>query len=114
MSGRCPACGVGPLFQGVLKLSPTCIACGLELKKYDQDDGPAPFAIFLVGIICMGGALWVEFNLYPPFWVHLVVWPPLIFGLTVLCLRTLKAWMVQQQYKNLPLDGAEDETSDNQ
>ena len=99
---RCPRCSAGPLFQGMLKLAPRCEACGLDYSPFDQGDGPAAFAVFFVGIIIMGGALLVEFNLHPPWWVHVLLWVPLTFGTTVVILRVIKAWLVQQQYRHLP------------
>lgn len=99
---RCPRCSVGPLFQGILKLAPRCEACGLDFKPYDQGDGPAAFAVFFVGIIIVGAALLVEFNFHPPWWVHVLLWVPLTFGVTILILRVIKGWLVQQQYRHLP------------
>ena len=40
----------------------------------DSGDGPAVFAIFILGFLVLGGALLVEFRLEPPVWVHLVLW----------------------------------------
>ncbi len=102
MIGRCPRCGVGPLYCGVLKLCPSCIACGLDYKPYDQGDGPAAFAIFFVAIPIVGGALLVETWFSPPMWVHGLLWIPATIGLTILVVRTIKSWLVQQQYKHLP------------
>lgn len=102
MMGRCPRCGVGPLFGGVLKLAPRCVACGLDYKPYDQGDGPAAFAIFFVAIPVVGGALLVQNWLQPPVWVHVLLWVPVTFGLTILILRVLKSWLVGQQFRHLP------------
>jgi len=38
---RCPRCGRGKLFDGLLTVAPVCSACGLDLKKEDSGDGPA-------------------------------------------------------------------------
>jgi uncharacterized protein (DUF983 family) len=102
MIGRCPACGVGPLFAGALKLAPRCTACGLDFKPYDQGDGPAAFAVFFVGIVIMGAALFVEFTFHPPVFVHILLWVPATLGLTVISLRMIKSWLVQQQHRHLP------------
>ena len=32
-AGRCPNCGEGHLFEGFLKVSPRCEACGYDLAK---------------------------------------------------------------------------------
>jgi len=104
--GRCPRCGVGPLFKGILKLAPRCEACGLDYAPLDQGDGPAAFAVFFVGIIIVGAALLVEFNFHPPWWVHVILWVPLTFGTTILILRVIKGWLVHQQYRHLPPHGS--------
>ena len=35
-AGRCPNCGEGWLFEGFLKVSPRCEACGFDLAKADS------------------------------------------------------------------------------
>jgi uncharacterized protein (DUF983 family) len=102
MLGRCPKCGVGRLFSGVLKLAPRCVACGLDFKPYDQGDGPAAFAVFFVGIAIVGSALLVENAFHLPLLVHIAIWVPATFGLTILILRTIKSWLVGQHHRHLP------------
>ena len=43
-------------------------------------------------------ALIVEAKLQPPFWVHAVIWPPVILGGALLLLRPLKATMIALQF----------------
>src|SRR3546814_3074220 len=43
---RCPRCGKGRLFSGILKIAERCNACGLDLRKQDAGDGPAVLVIF--------------------------------------------------------------------
>ena len=105
MSARCPRCGVGRLFAGVLKLAPKCEECGLDFKPLDQGDGPAGLVVFIIGFLTVGGALLLEFTFHPPYWLHVVIWPPLTVILAILFLRPLKAWMVAQQYRHLEADG---------
>ena len=45
---------------------------------FDAGDGPAVFGILIVGAIVAALALWVEFTFSPPYWVHAVLWIPLI------------------------------------
>jgi uncharacterized protein (DUF983 family) len=35
-AGRCPKCGEGHLFEGFLKVSPACEACGFDLAAADE------------------------------------------------------------------------------
>lgn len=102
---RCPRCGGGALFGGVLTVRGSCPACGLSYAFVDSGDGPAVFAIFILGFFVLGGALIVEFKLLPPWWVHVVLWgvatPLLALGL----LRILKATLIALQYKHKAEEG---------
>jgi uncharacterized protein (DUF983 family) len=98
---RCPKCGRGRVFDGLLAVRPTCEACGLDLAKHDTGDGPAVFAIFILGAVVTPLALWLEDLASPPFWIHLVVWTPVIVALAILLLRPMKATLIALHYKNL-------------
>ena len=100
MRGRCPRCGEGRLFKGLLDVQPRCSACGLDFAFIDSGDGPAVFVIMIVGFIVVGLALVVEFNFHPPYWLHALLWVPLVFGLSIGLLRPLKGLMIAQQYKH--------------
>ncbi len=95
---RCPRCGVGKLFNGVLKVRPICAYCGLDLGAHDSGDGPASLVILLLGAIVVGLAFWVEFRFNPPLWVHILLWPLVITPLALLLMRPLKAGLIAQQY----------------
>lgn len=97
---RCPRCGVGPLFGGLLAVADRCTACGLDLKAADSGDGPAVFVIFLVGPIVVGLAFWVEFTFAPPYWVHMVLWGPAILAGSLALLRPFKATLIALQYRH--------------
>ena len=95
---RCPRCGQGALLHTFLNLRESCSVCGLNYAFVDSGDGPAVFAIFILGFVVLGAALWVEFNFEPALWVHVVLWgivtPILALGL----LRFLKATLIALQY----------------
>ncbi|MGD9784390.1 MAG: DUF983 domain-containing protein [Hyphomicrobiaceae bacterium] len=105
LAARCPRCGKGPLFHQVLNLRDQCSSCGLSYKFIDTGDGPAIFAIFILGFLVLGGALWFEFSYEPPLWAHVVLWgvvtPILALGL----LRFLKALLIALQYRNRAEEG---------
>ena len=46
--GRCPRCQQGHLFNGFLKLAPSCEVCELDYSFADPADGPAFFAMTIV------------------------------------------------------------------
>ncbi|WP_270936539.1 DUF983 domain-containing protein [Falsiroseomonas oryzae] len=100
LRGRCPRCGRGPLFAGLLDVAPACTACGLDLSAQDAGDGPAVAAIFLLGALTVIGAFLVEFRLEPPFWVHLVLWPVLLLPGAVLTMRIAKAALIWAQWRH--------------
>jgi uncharacterized protein (DUF983 family) len=97
---RCPRCGAGPLFSGFLTVADRCSACGLDLKAADSGDGPAVFIIFLVGPVVVGLALWVEVVFSPPYWVHMVLWGPMILAGSLALLRPFKATLIALQYRH--------------
>ena len=100
LSCRCPRCGKGALFKGALTLDvrERCPVCGLDLTFVDPGDGPAVFAIMLLGLLILGGALIVEFKLSPPLWVHVVLWAPVTLVVALGLLRPLKGVLIALQH----------------
>ena len=93
------------MFHGYLTVAPRCDACGLDYSIFDAGDGPAVFVILIVGAIVAGGALILEANVSPPYWVHAVIWLPTTIILTVVLLRLAKALLLVLQYKNQAREG---------
>jgi len=93
------------LFSGVLSLREACPECGLTYGFADSGDGPAVFAIFILGFVVLGGALILEFRYQPAVWVHVVLWgvvtPLLALGL----LRLLKSVLIALQFKHKAEEG---------
>lgn len=100
LAGRCPRCGKGPLFNGLLTLRESCPACSLDYRFIDTGDGPAVFAIFILGTAVLGGALWFEFRFNPPAWQHVVLWGALTPLLAIGLLRVLKSMLAALQFKH--------------
>jgi uncharacterized protein (DUF983 family) len=105
LAGRCPRCGKGKLFDGFLKLRPRCDVCGLDFAFADAGDGPAVFAIFIGGFVVAGLALLVEAVYQPPYWLHALLWGPLILAATLLPLRLLKGLLIALQYHHQAAEG---------
>jgi uncharacterized protein (DUF983 family) len=97
---RCPRCGKGKLFAGLLSVRPACEICGLDFSAQDAGDGPAVFVILVLGLIVVGLAAWVEIRFSPPIWVHLMLWTPLVLGGAIAMLRPLKAGLIGLQYRH--------------
>ncbi|MFN3523877.1 MAG: DUF983 domain-containing protein [Phenylobacterium sp.] len=109
LTGRCPNCGEGHLFEGFLRVAPRCEACGFDLAKADSGDGPAVFVILIAGFIVAFGALFTEFALHPPVWVHLVLWLPATLVISLLLLRPLKGIMLAAQFANKASEARSDD-----
>lgn len=101
----CPRCGKGKLFSSLLNLRERCDQCGLDYAFIDTGDGPAVFAIFILGFLCVGGALIAEFKFGVPWWVHVLLWGVLTPVFAVFLLRFLKATLIALQYKNKAEEG---------
>jgi uncharacterized protein (DUF983 family) len=97
---RCPRCGQGRLFTGVLEVRECCPVCGLDLRAHDAGDGPAVAVILVLGAIIMMLAFWVEFRFSPPLWVHALLWPVVTISAALLMMRPLKAALVALQFRH--------------
>ncbi len=97
---RCPRCGQGRLFDGLLTVTDRCRVCDLDLHAHDSGDGPAVAVIFLLTPIILGLAFYVEFRFSPPLWLHAVLWPIVALPLGLFMMRPLKAAMVALQYRH--------------
>src|SRR5438874_12656758 len=97
---RCPRCGEGRLFAGLLTVRPACAACGLDFSAEDAGDGPQVFVIFLLGMVIVGLAAVVEIKFAPPLWVHLALWTPLILAGAILLQRPLTALLIALPYRH--------------
>ena len=97
---RCPRCGIGYLFRGLLTIDGNCDNCDLDLEMEDSGDGPAIFVMFAIGPIVVGLAVWLEFLLAPPYWLHMVIWPPLVLLGSIALLRPFKATLIALQFRN--------------
>jgi uncharacterized protein (DUF983 family) len=105
LAGRCPRCGEGALFTGFLKVAPRCAGCGQDFTFADSADGPAFFVMSIAGFIVVLAALIVEVLYQPPYWLHALLWIPLILVLTLLPLRPVKGLLIALQYHHKAAEG---------
>lgn len=103
--GKCPQCGVGNLFDGVVRFDKRCTNCGLKLDQFNVGDGPAAFLIMIVGAIVTILAVTVQLKFEPPFWVHILLWLPLTLALVLGFLRFAKGALLILEYRNRAREG---------
>jgi len=97
---RCPRCGQGGLYRGMLQVADRCPVCGLDLREADSGDGPAVFIVLILGAVVVLLALLLEALAGPPIWLHLLLWPPVILIGAVAMLRPAKALLIALQFKH--------------
>ena len=78
---------------------------GHGISFADSADGPAFFVMFIAGSIVAGAALAVEVLYAPPYWVHALLWGPLILITTLLPLRPIKGLLIALQYHHKAAEG---------
>ena len=95
---RCPHCGEGRLFDGYLKVTDTCAACGEELRHHRADDGPAYLTILVVGHILgfLMHFIWVQFRPEPMVFATLLT--VIAVGLSLWLLPRFKGAIVGFQW----------------
>ena len=101
---RCPRCGQGQLYRGLLTVADSCAVCGFDLRAQDSGDGPTVFVILILGAVVVTLALLTESAFAPPLWLHAVLWPPLILGGAFAMLRIFKALLIALQYRHRAAD----------
>ena len=100
LKGRCPDCGEGQLFNGFLKFSNGCEACGADFRDEDSGDGPTVFVIFIVGIFIIPMALAFQLITNAPTWLTLTIWIPIIILVCLFLLRLLRGVMFNLAWTN--------------
>lgn len=100
LKGRCPDCGEGSLFDGFLKFSRGCEACGADFTDEDAGDGPTVFVIFIVGIFIIPMALAFQLITHAPTWLTLLIWIPIIILVCLFLLRLLRGVMFNLAWAN--------------
>jgi len=95
---RCPQCGRGAIFDGLLKVKEHCPECGLHLAGHRADDAPPYFTILIVGHIIVPLALWLEQAHHPAEWVHYALWLPLTLLMSLWLLPRMKGALIGLQW----------------
>ena len=96
--GLCPRCSARTLFDGVVQFADSCGDCGLDYSRFNVGDGPAAFLTLGIGAFITILAVWLELAAAPPFWLHIMLWLPLLIVLVVGGLRVTKAALLVREY----------------
>ncbi|WP_203294811.1 DUF983 domain-containing protein [Maricaulis parjimensis] len=100
LSGHCPACGEGAMFDGLLKLAPRCDVCGADFESADVGDGASVFVLFIVGFLAVVLYLLIEVAFRPPWWGHMLIQLPFIPVASIVFLRPIKGLLFALQYRH--------------
>ena len=93
------------MFGRLTGFAPSCRSCGLDFSAFNVGDGPAAFLILIVGALITGLAIAFELSLEPPFWLHLLIWPPLTLAAVLGSLRLAKGALLVLEYRNAAREG---------
>lgn len=105
LHGLCPRCGAKTVFATWIKFADRCRVCGLDIAGFNVGDGPAAFLTLILGTIVVTLAIALELSVEPPFWVHLILWPPITALGVIVSLRVAKGWLVALEYRNAARGG---------
>ena len=101
----CPRCGEGKLFTSVLKPAQSCMNCDLDYGFIDAGDGPAVFVILIIGFLVTAMAMALETAIAPPIWLHMIIFIPVIFALSIWGLQFSKGILIALQYQTKAQEG---------
>ncbi len=98
--GSCPKCGARTLFEAPAMVADQCGECGLKLGELEPTGRAVPLLLTVwVIAILICAAMFLELEVRPPMWVHVVVWAPLTIGLELFALRVYKTRGVYIAYE---------------
>ena len=88
------------LVGSILNVRPVCDICVLDLQAVDSGDGPPVSVIFIVGLAVIGLAFWLEVAVASPYWLNMLIWPPLVVVDSIALLRLFMATQIALQFRN--------------
>ena len=77
----------------------------MDFAGFNVGDGPAAFLTLIWGTIVVVLAVWLELAANPPWWVHVLLWLPLVTIGTLFSLRVAKAALLALEYRNAAREG---------
>ncbi len=98
-AARCPLCGRGRLFAGMLRLSERCSACEAPLGAIHADDAPPYFGIFITAHLIIAMVVFTDQRTALPVWEMVALFLPLTLVVAMLLLRPIKGATVAVMLK---------------
>lgn len=98
LARRCPRCGEGRLFHGLLTVRHACGRCGLALDGHRADDAPPYLTILLVGHLVIPGVVATERWLAPTPPTTALIWAAVAVALVLALLPSVKGAIVGLQW----------------
>lgn len=95
---RCPCCGEGRVFHGLLTVRDRCESCGETLSGHRADDLPAYLTMLLVGHIVIPAALLLDQLATPPLWIAFPAISGVALALVLLLLSPIKGAVIGLQW----------------
>ena len=83
----------------MLPISTVCVQNSVEIRNLGSATAVMQF------VRQIGCALIVEVKYQPPYWVHAVLWLPLILATTLLPLRAMKSLLIALQFHHKAAPG---------
>jgi uncharacterized protein (DUF983 family) len=105
LGGLCPRCGAKTLFAGFARFATTCRACQLDFSAFNVGDGPAAFLTLGIGTLVTGLAIALELTASPPWWLHVLLWPPIAAAMVLGSLRYSKGALLALEYRHRAGEG---------
>ncbi|WP_326525365.1 DUF983 domain-containing protein [Sphingomonas sp.] len=103
--GLCPRCGARTLFKSSVGFRDRCSACGLDFAAFNVGDGPAAFLTLGVGAAVTILAVTLELAAEPVWWIHVLIWPPVVLAGVLGGLRLAKGALIAAEYRNAAREG---------
>ncbi|NJS14400.1 MAG: DUF983 domain-containing protein [Sphingopyxis sp.] len=112
--GLCPRCDAPTLFDGPIQFAAKCGGCGQDYSANNVGDGPAAFLTMIISAVVIALAMTLEFAVYPPFWVHVILWVPFTVAAVIGGLRMAKGLLFHAEVRRSAGEGvlAEDQSDD--
>ena len=91
---HCPHCDSPTLFEGYLKVRPTCPQCGADNGRHRVDDIASYFTVLLVGHILVAPALAIPVLWTMPLWASVPLMVLIVGAATLAMLPYIKGGVI--------------------